>query len=123
MSKVCLILCIAERGIPLITASFSGCARPYAAEVAFVGKAPNSYLFLLGGGFYGQRLNKIYREAVSEDEIVEIMTPMLKSYAKSRLDGERFGDFAIRQGWIAPTTEGKAWYDKMTEGKAVEVAA
>ena len=31
------------------------------AEVAFVGKAPGSYVMLLGGGYYGQRLNKIYR--------------------------------------------------------------
>lgn len=57
----------------------NGCARPYIAgtllttqvrlnladssstEIAFVGKAPGTYLMLLGGGFYGQRLNKIYR--------------------------------------------------------------
>ena len=39
----------------------NGCARPYVAEVAFVGKAPGSYMMLLGGGYYGQRLNKIYR--------------------------------------------------------------
>ena len=32
-----------------------------ATEVAFVGKAPGTYLMLLGGGYYGQRLNKIYR--------------------------------------------------------------
>ena len=31
------------------------------AEVAFVGKAVGSYVMLLGGGYYGQRLNKIYR--------------------------------------------------------------
>lgn len=30
-------------------------------EVAFVGKAPGTYLMLLGGGYHGQRLNKIYR--------------------------------------------------------------
>jgi sulfite reductase beta subunit-like hemoprotein len=30
-------------------------------EVAFVGKAPGAYVMLLGGGYYGQRLNKIYR--------------------------------------------------------------
>jgi sulfite reductase beta subunit-like hemoprotein len=30
-------------------------------EIAFVGKAPGTYLMLLGGGYYGQRLNKIYR--------------------------------------------------------------
>ncbi|KAI0924768.1 hypothetical protein AcW2_005552 [Taiwanofungus camphoratus] len=39
----------------------NGCARPYVAEVAFVGKAPGTYSMLLGGGYYGQRLNKIYR--------------------------------------------------------------
>jgi sulfite reductase (NADPH) hemoprotein beta-component len=39
----------------------NGCARPYVAEVAFVGKAPGTYLMLLGGGYHGQRLNKIYR--------------------------------------------------------------
>jgi sulfite reductase (NADPH) hemoprotein beta-component len=39
----------------------NGCARPYVAEVAFIGKAPGQYLMLLGGGYFGQRLNKIYR--------------------------------------------------------------
>ena len=39
----------------------NGCARPYVAEIAFVGKAPGTYLMLLGGGYHGQRLNKIYR--------------------------------------------------------------
>jgi sulfite reductase (NADPH) hemoprotein beta-component len=45
---------------------------------------------------------------------------MFKSYAKNRMDGERFGDFSIRQGWITPVTSGLEWYNQMTEGKAVE---
>lgn len=102
----------------------NGCARPYVAEVAFVGKAPGSYLMLLGGGYYGQRLNKIYRESVSEPEILAILRPMIKRYALERLQGEHFGDFVIRAGYIAPTTEGKNWYDRMGgEGKHREVAA
>jgi sulfite reductase (NADPH) hemoprotein beta-component len=91
----------------------NGCARPYVAEVAFVGKAPGSYAMLLGGGYYGQRLNKIYRESVSEPEILAILGPMIKRYALERHEGERFGDFVIRAGYIAPTTEGKLWYDRM----------
>lgn len=83
------------------------------AEVAFVGKAPGSYAMLLGGGYYGQRLNKIYRETVSEPEILAILKPMIKRYALERHEGERFGDFVIRAGYIAPTTEGKLWYDRM----------
>jgi len=91
----------------------NGCARPYVAEVAFVGKAPGTYSMLLGGGYYGQRLNKIYRETVTEPEILAILKPMIKRYALERTPGERFGDFVIRAGYIAPTTAGKAWYDRM----------
>ncbi|KIK11239.1 hypothetical protein PISMIDRAFT_19701 [Pisolithus microcarpus 441] len=79
---------------------------------------------LLGGGYYGQRLNKIYRESVSEPEILAILRPMIKRYALERLEGEHFGDFVIRAGYIAPTMEGKNWYDRMGgEGKFREVAA
>ncbi|KAG8967408.1 transcriptional regulatory protein [Tulasnella sp. 419] len=91
----------------------NGCARPYLAEVAFVGKAPGSYLMLLGGGYYGQRLNKIYRENVTEPEILAILRPMIKRYALERHDGERFGDFVIRVGYISATKSGKEWYDGM----------
>jgi len=90
----------------------NGCARPYVAEIAFVGKAPGQYAMLLGGGYHGQRLNKIYRESVNEPEILAILRPMIKRYALERFEGERFGDFTIRAGYIAPTTEGKLWYER-----------
>ncbi|EKM50421.1 uncharacterized protein PHACADRAFT_263704 [Phanerochaete carnosa HHB-10118-sp] len=89
----------------------NGCARPYLAEVAFVGKAPGSYMMLLGGGYYGQRMNKIYRDAVTESEILAILKPMIKQYALERLEGEHFGDFVIRVGYIAPTESGMTWWD------------
>lgn len=111
----------------------NGCARPYVAEVAFVGKAPGTYLMLLGGGYYGQRLNKIYRgecfswsrnpdnfvaqnclsESVTEPEILAIMRPMIKQYALDRRPEEKFGDFVIRAGYISATTSGKEWYEGM----------
>ncbi|KAG8901668.1 hypothetical protein FRC00_005539 [Tulasnella sp. 408] len=91
----------------------NGCARPYIAEIAFVGKAPGSYLMLLGGGYYGQRLNKIYRENVTEPEILAILRPMIKRYALERHEGEHFGDFVIRAGYISATKSGKEWYDGM----------
>ncbi|QRW03013.1 sulfite reductase subunit beta [Ceratobasidium sp. AG-Ba] len=102
----------------------NGCARPYLAEVAFVGKAPGSYVMLLGGGYYGQRLNKIYRETVSEPEILAILRPMIKRYALERHEGERFGDFVIRAGYISATTSGKEWYEGMGgEGEHQATAA
>ncbi|KAF8661331.1 hypothetical protein AX16_001427 [Volvariella volvacea WC 439] len=101
----------------------NGCARPYLAEVAFVGKAPGTYSMLLGGGYYGQRINKIYRETVTEPEILAILEPMIKRYALERREGERFGDWTIRAGYISPTTSGKEWYEGMGgEGQWREVA-
>jgi len=38
---------------------------------------------------------------------------MIKHYALERHDGEHFGDFVIRAGYISPTTSGLAWYDGM----------
>jgi len=104
-----------------VTGCPNGCARPYAAEVAFVGKAPDSYLMLLGGGYKGDRLNKIYKEAVSEEEIVQILTPMIKSYAKNRMQGEPFGDYSIRAGWVKKTFKGLDWYEGSGEHAPVEV--
>lgn len=102
----------------------NGCARPYLAEIAFVGKAPGSYMMLLGGGYHGQRMNKIYRDAVTEPEILAILKPMIKHYALERLEGEHFGDFVIRQGYIAPTESGMTWWDKAGgEGVHKEVVA
>ncbi|KAJ3515763.1 hypothetical protein NLJ89_g1561 [Agrocybe chaxingu] len=89
----------------------NGCARPYVAEIAFVGKAPGNYAMLLGGGYYGQRLNKIYRESVTEPEILAILRPMIKRYALERHDGEHFGDWTIRAGYISANTEGRLWYE------------
>lgn len=93
----------------------NGCARPWLAEVAFVGKAYGAYNMYLGGGYHGQRLNKLYRSSIAEDEILEIMKPLLGRYAKERKDGERFGDFVIRIGMIKPTTEGKTFHDDVAE--------
>ena len=56
--------------------------------------------------------SNVLAESVTEPEILAILRPMIKRYALERLEGERFGDFTIRAGYIAPTTEGKLWYDR-----------
>lgn len=92
----------------------NGCARPWLAEVAFVGKSYGAYNMYLGGGYHGQRLNKLYRSSIKEEEILEIMKPLVKRYAKERNDGEHFGDWLIRAGVIKPTTEGKAFHEDVS---------
>ncbi|QSZ34250.1 hypothetical protein DSL72_005840 [Monilinia vaccinii-corymbosi] len=98
----------------------NGCARPWLAEVAFVGKAYGAYNMYLGGGYHGQRLNKLYRSSIKEDEILEIMKPLLKRYSLEREAGEHFGDFCIRIGMIKETTEGETFHDDVAEEESDE---
>lgn len=93
----------------------NGCARPWVAEVALVGKAYGAYNLMLGGGHHGERLNKIYRYSIKEDEILSILKPMFKRWSLERNDGEPFGDFCIRAGIIKPTTEGKYFHEDIPE--------
>lgn len=93
----------------------NGCARPWVAEVALVGKALGAYNLMLGGGHHGQRLNKIYRYSIKEDEILEILLPLFKRWSLERHEGEPFGDFCIRIGVINETTEGKYFHEGIPE--------
>ena len=77
----------------------NGCARPYMAEMAFVGKAPGRYQFWLGGNASGTRLNRVYKEVIKEAEIEAELTPLFTRYKAERTESERFGDFAARVFW------------------------
>ena len=83
-----------------ITGCPNGCARPYLAEVALVGKAPGRYNLHLGGDGRGQRLNVLYRENVDEPAILAALDEAFARYAAQRHPGERFGDFAWRAGLV-----------------------
>ncbi|MFO3718401.1 NADPH-dependent assimilatory sulfite reductase hemoprotein subunit [Staphylococcus felis] len=88
----------------------NGCARPALAEVAFIGKGPGKYNMYLGGGFKGDRLNKLYKENIGEDEILNSLKPLLIRYSKEKEENEHFGDFVIRQGIVARVTEGRDFH-------------
>jgi sulfite reductase (NADPH) hemoprotein beta-component len=74
----------------------NGCARPYLAEIGFVGKAPGRYQIWLGGNHLSTRLNRLYRDNVKEAEIVAELKPLFDRFAGERLPGEGFGDFSHR---------------------------
>jgi len=84
-----------------ITGCPNGCARPYLAEVALIGKAPGRYNLYLGGDGRGQRLNALYRENVDEPTILAALDDAFGRFAAERTPRERFGDFAWRAGLIA----------------------
>ncbi|WP_350283041.1 NADPH-dependent assimilatory sulfite reductase hemoprotein subunit [Nitrosomonas sp.] len=85
----------------------NGCSRPFIAEIGLTGRAPGKYNLYLGGGFHGQRLNRLYRENIGEPTILEALDEVLGRYATERLPDEHFGDFTIRAGIIREVTEGR----------------
>jgi sulfite reductase (NADPH) hemoprotein beta-component len=89
----------------------NGCARPYIAEIGLTGRAPGKYNLYLGGGFHGERLNKMYLENAGEQAILAALDKVLEHYARDRKKGEPFGDFAIRAGYVAEVKEGRHFND------------
>lgn len=93
---------LSEAGLPgeeiviRMTGCPNGCARPYMAELGFVGKSPKKYQIYLGGNETSTRLNTLWRDTVLEDQIVAELTPVFVRFKAERENGERFGDFCAR---------------------------
>ncbi|WP_345872654.1 assimilatory sulfite reductase (NADPH) hemoprotein subunit [Shewanella algae] len=97
---------IGEQAIVVrMTGCPNGCARPFAAEIGFVGKAPGRYNMYLGASFEGTRLNKMYRENIQEAEILSELDNLFGRYAAEREIGESFGDFTVRAGIVKPVLD------------------
>jgi sulfite reductase (NADPH) hemoprotein beta-component len=99
----------------------NGCARPFISEIGFVGKGPDRYNVYLGGGFAGQRLSKLYRPDVQSADIKPLLAPIFTHYAKERNEGERFGDFCIRNEYVAETIQGPDFH-KNLKAEALAIA-
>lgn len=74
----------------------NGCGRPYLAEIGLVGKALGKYNLMLAGDRLGKRLNRIYKEDLGEEEILQELEYFLGEYSENRNEGEHFGDFVLR---------------------------
>jgi sulfite reductase (NADPH) hemoprotein beta-component len=92
----------------------NGCARPYLAEIGFVGRNPGLYNLYLGAAFDGTRLSKLYAQDVDKAKILKLLDPIIRKYAKERKPGEHFGDFVIRAGIIKATPAGNKFHDGVT---------
>ncbi|WP_336485643.1 NADPH-dependent assimilatory sulfite reductase hemoprotein subunit [Methylobacterium nigriterrae] len=90
----------------------NGCARPFIAEIGLVGRGPERYHLYLGAAFDGSRLGKLYAEDVTAGEIKLVLDPLFAAYAGGRTEGERFGDFLIRAGYVARTINGPDFHDR-----------
>ena len=88
-----------EEIVVRMTGCPNGCARPYMAEIGFVGRAPGRYNLHLGGNPASTRLNREYRASVKAEELISELRPVLTRWRDERRTGERFGEFAGRVLW------------------------
>jgi len=76
----------------------NGCARPYMAELGFVGDGPNSYQVWLGGTRGLDRLAEPFAEKMKVDDLEKLLEPVFFFFKSRRRAGEGLGDFVARIG-------------------------
>merc|ERR1711971_374398 len=81
----------------------NGCARPYMAELAFVGDGPKSYQIWLGGSPVLTRTSFLHFKKMKWFDLEVTMEPILAYFVKERKTYESFGDFCHRVGSDAIT--------------------
>jgi sulfite reductase beta subunit-like hemoprotein len=74
----------------------NGCARPYTADIAFVGRSLGLYNVYVGGGLGGDRVVDLFRADVRLEELLDAVRPLLARWAAERVPGESLSDFYQR---------------------------
>jgi sulfite reductase (ferredoxin) len=87
-----------EHFVVRMTGCPNGCARPYMAELGFVGSAPESYQIWLGGSPDQTRLAQPIIDKLHHNDIESFLEPIFIYFKKFRKGKEKFGDFCDRVG-------------------------
>ncbi|MGJ8679978.1 assimilatory sulfite reductase (NADPH) hemoprotein subunit [Paraglaciecola sp.] len=85
-----------------VTGCPNGCGRAMLAEVGLVGKGPGKYNFHLGGDRQGLRIPRMYKENISEEQIMQELDVLIGRWSTERNSNEAFGDFLIRAEVVKP---------------------
>jgi sulfite reductase beta subunit-like hemoprotein len=87
------------RDVPItirMTGCPNGCARPYTADLAFVGRSLGLYQIYVGGSLAGDRVADLYQGEVKADRLLDALRPLLHRWARERTPEEGLGDFYQR---------------------------
>lgn len=90
-----------EQFVVRMTGCPNGCARPYMAEVGFVGIVPETYQVWLAGCPAQTRLAQVYTDKMHINDLETFFTPILTYFKQDRKPNEGFGDFCNRVGLAA----------------------
>ncbi|MCQ6497861.1 sulfite reductase subunit beta, partial [Vibrio parahaemolyticus] len=68
--------------------------------IGLVVKAPGRYNLHVGGNSSGTRVPKMYKEKITDKQILEEIDLLVARWSKEREEGEYFGDVTILAGII-----------------------
>lgn len=107
-----------EYFITRMTGCPNGCARPYLAELGFVGQSPEAYQLWLGAAPNQTRLSQPYLDNMPIADLETTLEPLFVCFKKNRKRGESFGDFCDRFGFDALRQFAATYEPVATRGKA-----
>ena len=90
-----------EHFVVRMTGCPNGCARPYMAELGFVGSAPQKYQVWLGGTPDQTQLAQPYEQKMPIEDLESFFEPIFVYFKQDRKPNESFGVFCGRVGFNA----------------------
>ena len=101
-----------EKIVIRMTGCPNGCARPYMAELGFVGSAPQAYQVWLGGDANQTQLAQPYIDKLPEKDIEKFLEPLFAYFKQEKTEQETFGQFCQRVGFEALGTFSESYTPK-----------
>ena len=102
----------------------NGCARPYNADIAFVGRAPGKYAFYVGGSVTGERLAGLQEKTIAIEDIPAKVRELLGEFVENRRGNETFTSYWGRAHVNGPAPKPEQFHVEFAqrENKSLEVA-
>ena len=74
----------------------NGCGRPYLADIGLVGRSMGKYDLMLGGDNLGTRLNRIYKESLAEEQILNELGEIFHKFSLRDDKSQNFSNWQLK---------------------------
>ena len=100
----------------------NGCARPYNADIAFVGRAPAKYAMFVGGSITGERLVGLEEKSIHQSEIPVKVRELLEDFVRNRIDDETFSAYWGRTHVNGPAPRPEQFHQELKRRESLVAA-
>ena len=97
----------------------NGCARPYNADIAFVGRAPGKYAMFVGGSITGERLVGLEEKSIHQSEIPTKVRALLEDFVQNRFDRETFSSYWGRTRVNGPAPRPEQFHQELKQRESL----